>query len=246
MKISRSIEPNVETGGPERLFVRKAQYHWGWDWGPSINTSGPWKGIWLETYTSRISEFLVRQQVSEDLKSAEIKITGAVEGEGRTIRIELTDPDGAKVAEQEFAVSEKGVFEGTVSLSNDLQLWYPFTYGSSPLYTVTASLPGHDSQTRKLGLRRLRLLQHELKSAPGTSFLFEINNLRVFAGGSCWIPGDYMLPRMTRQRYEDWLMLAKSGNQVMVSSPFPGNTICDYWRLMTKDTCLGWRHRRIG
>jgi beta-mannosidase len=180
------------------------------------------------------------------LKTAEIKITGAVEGEGPTVQIELTDPDGAKVVEREFAVSKKGVFEGTVSLTSDPQLWYPFTYGSSPLYTVTASLPGHDSQTRKLGLRRLRLLQHELKGASGTSFLFEINNLRVFAGGSCWIPGDYMLPRMTRQRYEDWLLLAKSGNQVMVSSPFPENTFRDYKRLMTKDTSLGWRHRRIG
>ena len=23
---------DVHFGGPERLFVRKAQYHWGWDW----------------------------------------------------------------------------------------------------------------------------------------------------------------------------------------------------------------------
>lgn len=25
-------ETEVHFGGPERLFVRKAQYHWGWDW----------------------------------------------------------------------------------------------------------------------------------------------------------------------------------------------------------------------
>jgi beta-galactosidase/beta-glucuronidase len=38
---------DVHFGGPERLFVRKAQYHWGWDWGPAINTSGPCKQYWV-------------------------------------------------------------------------------------------------------------------------------------------------------------------------------------------------------
>lgn len=130
--------------------------------------------------------------------------------------IQLDDPSGKTVAEKQFQISEKGEFEGTLSLNRDLQLWYPFLYGSSPLYTVTAILPNCEVQTRKIGLRRLRLLQHALKEAEGTSFLFEINNIRIFAGGACWIPGDFMLPRMTKQRYEDWLLLAKSGNQTMV------------------------------
>jgi beta-mannosidase len=205
------------TGGPERLFVRKAQYHWGWDWGPAVNTSGPWKDIWLETYTARISEFLVRQQVSDDLSSATLKISGVVDGEGsKAVVISVADPSGKAVAEKELPVTDKGVFQGELTLDKDLQLWYPFLYGSSPLYSVSATLAGRDVQTRKMGLRRLRLLQHELKGAPGTSFVFEINNIRVFGGGSCWIPGDFMLPRMTRQRYEDWLMAAKGGNQSMV------------------------------
>lgn len=28
----------IHFGGSERLFLRKSQYHWGWDWGPAINT----------------------------------------------------------------------------------------------------------------------------------------------------------------------------------------------------------------
>lgn len=158
----------------------------------------------------------MRQQVSDDLTSAELKISGAVDGEGKSVLIQLNDPSGKVVLEKELPVSEKGVFAGSLSVEKDLQLWYPFLYGSSPLYTISATLAGRDVQTRKIGLRRLRILQHELKKAPGTSFVFEINNIRVFGGGSCWIPGDFMLPRMTRQRYEDWLMAAKKGNQTMV------------------------------
>jgi hypothetical protein len=27
-----------------RLYSRKAQYGWGWDWGPVMMTVGPWRG----------------------------------------------------------------------------------------------------------------------------------------------------------------------------------------------------------
>ena len=158
----------------------------------------------------------MRQQVSEDLQRADLKITGVVDGEAKDILINFTDPNGKTVLEKSLSVSEKGVFERTVSIEKDIHLWYPFLYGSSPLYTISATLLGRDVQTRKIGLRRLRLLQHELKGTPGTAFVFEINNIRVFGGGACWIPGDFMLPRMTRERYEDWLTAAKGGNQTMV------------------------------
>jgi len=29
-------------GVSARLYVRKAQYGWGWDWGPVVMTVGPW------------------------------------------------------------------------------------------------------------------------------------------------------------------------------------------------------------
>ena len=149
---------------------------------------------------------------------ASIYVNGKVEGTSAESKLllELIDPENQKIIEAEVIISNEGTFATTLTLTGDLHLWYPFTYGSSPLYTVRAILPAHDEKTQKLGLRRLRLLQHTLKTEPGTSFLFEVNNIRVFSGGSCWIPGDYMLPRFTHERYEEWLLLAKAGNQAMV------------------------------
>ncbi|UFH34303.1 beta-mannosidase [Flavobacterium acetivorans] len=39
-----------------RAYVRKAQYHFGWDWGPKLTTCGVWKEIRLETYNQKAKE----------------------------------------------------------------------------------------------------------------------------------------------------------------------------------------------
>ncbi|KAE9377261.1 glycoside hydrolase family 2 protein [Stipitochalara longipes BDJ] len=208
---------DVHFGGPERLFVRKAQYHWGWDWGPALNTSGPWKPIYLEVFEARISEFLIRQEVSDDLETAIVKISGSVEGAdaGKEVVLEILSPSGENVKKESVKIDENGTFKAELNIQKP-ELWYPFTYGSQPLYTISTSLPGLDTQERKIGFRRLRLLQHPLKHAEGTSFTFSLNNIRIFSGGSCWIPGDFLLPRFTASHYRSWLSLAKSGNQTMI------------------------------
>jgi beta-mannosidase len=50
----------------------------------------------------------------------------------------------------------------------------------------------------------------------GSSFYFRVNNVDVFAGGSCWIPADNFLSRISPQRYHDWVRLLVEGNQAMV------------------------------
>ena len=235
---------DVHFGGPERLFVRKAQYHWGWDWGPAVNTCGPWKDVFLEVFEERIEDFIVRQEVPGDLETAVVKISGSVVGGGRGkgVDIVVEGPDGHVVLKDGIEVKENGTFKGEMTVEKP-QLWWPFTYGSQPLYTIRASLAGHDEQVRKIGFRRLQLLQHSLKNAEGTSFTFEINNTRIFCGGSCWIPADFMLPRVTAQKYHDWLSLAKLGNQYVC--PLSVSSVTLTSASQSHDPCLGRRHRRI-
>jgi beta-mannosidase len=47
------IAHNGEKG---RLGVRKAQYHWGWDWGPVLMTAGPSRPVKLEVDEGRVSD----------------------------------------------------------------------------------------------------------------------------------------------------------------------------------------------
>jgi len=149
----------------------------------------------------------VRQEVAAEIKSAVVKVSGSVEGGGERVVLEVAGPDGEVVlkVEEELNIDSNGKGDFEVSLKVEKpELWWPFMYGSQPLYTVSATLPGFDTQSRKVGFRRLRLLQHALKKEPGTSLTFDINNVRIFCGGSCWIPGDYLLSRFSETRYQTW------------------------------------------
>lgn len=101
----------------------------------------------------------------------------------------------------------------------DPQLWYPVRYGKQPLYTVKATLlDGEntlDEVTKRVGLRRLRLVQRPLVDAEGTTFFFEVNNIPLWVGGSNWIPADNFIPRISNQKYRDWLELLVEGGQIM-------------------------------
>ncbi|KAF4445547.1 hypothetical protein F53441_10726 [Fusarium austroafricanum] len=233
----------VNFGGSERLFIRKSQYHWGWDWGPAVNTCGPWKPIYLETYESRISDFWVTQDVAADLSSAMVTVKGQVETSAsiNEIRFELSDRSTGTIAEYGKAgVSSTGTFDFKIKVDKP-KLWYPFLYGEQNLYLVQVSIPGH-TRSQTLGLRRLHLLQHPLKNEPGTSFIFEVNNIRLFCGGSCWIPADFMLPRVSRNTYEKWLTLAKAGNQTMIRV-WGGGIVEDdvFYEICDREGILVWQ-----
>jgi len=51
---------------------------------------------------------------------------------------------------------------------------------------------------------------------PGTTFFFQINNIPVFCGGSNWIPADNFIPRISKEKYHDWVKLVADGNQFMI------------------------------
>ena len=99
-------------------------------------------------------------------------------------------------------------------------LWYPVGYGKQPLNVVKATLFSGmlelDVADKRFGLRRAKVIERELEGAPGKTFMFEINNVPIFCGGSCWIPAETFIPRMTPQKYRDWVKLAVDGNQVMI------------------------------
>jgi len=209
-------------GDPSRVYVRKAGYNYGWDWGPVIMTAGPWRPIHLEAYGARIASLHAPAEVAPDLRSAAIPVavriaTGTLTA-GFAVALALRDPSGNVVAEARVR-AEVATVNHLFTLT-DPQLWWPRGHGAQPLYILTATLMRDDieldRQETRLGLRRLRLVHEAVRGEAGQSFLFEVNNAPIFGGGYNWIPADSLPTRVTPERYRAWLELAAEGHTAML------------------------------
>ncbi|KAF9462600.1 glycoside hydrolase family 2 protein [Collybia nuda] len=209
-------------GDSSRLHVRKAQYNYGWDWGPVLMTIGPWKPISLQTYQNRIIDMDLRSDISAALG---VKLTANItffESAPGLASFTLKHPDGSI----ETSVDKIPTDEGHCTFSFDwapgkLDLWYPVGYGAQPMYTAEIELANErgqvlDRKSLKVAFRRARVVQDKLVDQEGLTFLFEINNIRIFCGGSNWIPADSFLTTVTAERYRAWLKLMVDGNQNMI------------------------------
>ncbi|CAO2658394.1 Nn.00g061170.m01.CDS01 [Neocucurbitaria sp. VM-36] len=206
--------------------VRKAQYHWGWDWGPILLACGPWKPISIETYTSRIVDLWLHYELAGDLKSAEVRVRVDYEGPLAGVSFNIVNPRTNEILASTTVTIRTGREKRTVEASiklDDFELWWPRGYGTQGLYTIYAhahtniepsvSTPIH-SISQTLGFRKAEIVQEP--DGNGTSFYFRINNVDIFCGGSCWIPADSFLTRIASERYRSWVELAAEGNQTML------------------------------
>lgn len=204
-------------GEPSRLQTRKAQYHWGWDWGPVLMDCGPYKPVFLQSFDGVIRDVFVKVDVNEALGvSSEVQVeTSTQQG---TIEVQLVSPEG------EIAQTKKLEFSGgNASIPFNIpnaELWYPVSHGKPALYTYTVRL--FESGTvvhavsKTIGHRRVELVQEPFKDQEGTSFYFRVNNIPIYAAGSNWIPAHSMQTLLKDEDYSKWLQLAVDGNQNMV------------------------------
>lgn len=178
--------------GDEKVFVRKAQYQFGWDWGPRFVTCGIWKKVSLHYWNSAsISTVKYNQKrLTKELAELEflVQINSDVDGK---FKINLNN-------DSQDVVLKKGV--NTLKLNHSIQnpkLWWTNGLGEAHLYdfilSISKSLTVIDSKSLKIGLRTIELIQK--KDTIGTSFYFKLNGVPVFIKGANYIPTDSFLPK---------------------------------------------------
>lgn len=215
-------------GDSSRLYVRKAQYGYGWDWGPVLMTCGPWRPIKVHSYCARVLsnriDIELEAPYTQPKLRAEIEVDAVVEGEesGSAV-VSITSPDGKVLRNETQSLTLTGKVNIDWSFAaGEVDLWWPVGEGAQPLYTLRVDIQDGAkrsiaSRVDRVGFRSARVVQEALLDGePGTSFLFEINGRRLFIGGSNWIPADSFLTEITPDRYRAWLQLMLRGNQNMV------------------------------
>lgn len=219
----------VWNGDNSRVYLRKAQYQFGWDFSPTVLTAGPWQPIRLQVTRARLSEVACPLSVAADLRTARLALAVQIEASSEgldqfELGVTIHGPDGSLQAERSYPVAASpadrvhDVFD-----IEDPALWWPRGHGEQPLYTVSVQLYWVamegvrrlcDERKLRLGARRLRLVEERLPD--GENFYFEINNRPIFCGGANWIPADVLPSRVSRERYARLLDEAVAGEHTML------------------------------
>ncbi|MEV4134884.1 glycoside hydrolase family 2 protein [Dactylosporangium sp. NPDC049742] len=155
-------------------FIRKMACNFGWDWGPTLVTSGIWRPVGLHSWSgARLAA--VRPQVRADGvdvtveiergRTAEaVAVTATIDGTG----VEVKVPEGATTATLSLDVA-------------DPRLWWPLGYGEPHRYELTVTA-ADDTWSRMIGLRTVTI--------DPDAFRIVVNGTPVFVRGFNWIPDD--------------------------------------------------------
>lgn len=185
-------------------YLRKAQYMFGWDWGPKLPDMGIWRSISLVGYDSaRISDILIKQFHQDGKVDLEICICAKIfRNAPLTADAVVTAPDGRETAAGSCRL-ESGSGKIRLTVENP-KLWWPNGLGKQPLYKVGILLRSNgrelDSDQKSIGLRTLTVKTE--KDRWGTSFAFTVNGVSYFAMGADYIPEDNILSRCSKEKTE--------------------------------------------
>ncbi len=215
--------PAVNEQAPEdektNVFTRKAPFHYGWDWGPRLVTSGVWRPVILRAVDKARIEDVFVETVSIANDKAELQ--GFVE-----VRVLLEGVYDISL----IADGELEAFDAKVSLSPGLhlipfhfdihqpKLWWSNGLGAPYLYDFQFELQmeGKTIGRRALnyGVRTIQLVQ--TPDEAGRSFYFEVNGVPVFMKGANVIPSNTLTPSVDKVTYDRLIRNAVAANMNML------------------------------
>ena len=142
-----------------RSFVRKAQYMYGWDWGPCLRGCGIWQDVQLvRVPVARIKDWSYRADFSDD-GACRVTVWAGLDGAaGGAV---------ATLSRGETSVSARSVVQGdAVELNLDLaapERWWPAGYGDPALYDLVIAVERDgetvDTLSARVGLRTVELVR---------------------------------------------------------------------------------------
>jgi beta-mannosidase len=210
-------------GRNSATYVRKAQYQYGWDWGPRFVTEGIWQPVYLQAWDqARVDNLHVeQQQVSAD--SARLQLQLDVVSRAATdaeLQLDLDGPDGGSLQHLAEAVHlQPGINHLSLPLQvSHPQRWYPAGYGAQPLYHFAARLQQGGAVLARAelttGLRKVELRRD--RDSWGRGFAFVINDVPIFVKGANMVPLDSFPSRVTPARHLALLQAARDAHMNML------------------------------
>lgn len=193
--------------------LRKMAANFVWDGGPTLTTSGIWRPIGLQGWsTARVARAVPRTTVGTGGGIVELHVD-VEHASGRTgaqevgLEAELTAPDGTVVATTATTASTAADGSAVLTLGvADPDLWWPRGHGGQPLYRASVRLTHAgavlDRWTRQVGFRSAEaVVEPDADPEKGTSFFFRVNGQALWVKGANWVPLDSFPHRAGPEQY---------------------------------------------
>ena len=202
-----------------RVFTRKPQFQYGWDWGPTIKTMGITKNISLVSYENiRFKEvFLKTNYISDSIAkiSAELTIHSQKKQE---VSITIINNNSKETFISKIEISpEQTEYTIPFNIENP-KLWWTHNLGIPFLYNIEVELlnDGYkkESFSKKLGIRSIELISE--KDSVGEGFYFKLNGKPVYMKGANYIPQNIFLPEVDQEDYSNLINDVVDANMNML------------------------------
>ncbi len=208
----------------DRIFHRKAQCHFGWDWAPEIAGYGVYEPIELHLGDRfHINDVFVKTKISGELvflTELAYNVRKCENSAYRGDELEVTVFErGGKVA-----LKKRCAVDGAVNLLaatiQEPRLWYPNGYGEAALYDYTVRLWRKgavlDEKSGYFGIRAVALEEHPYKEENRLTLRLNVNGVPVYAKGSNWVPLDFRTGAIKKEQYEKSIRLAGDAGMNML------------------------------
>jgi len=203
--------------GGARVYARKPQFSFGWDWGPKLPYCGIWRDIFLRAFGSgRMDSAQARTELDGGTGTVRVRVElERTDDQPLSVSAVLSKGDRilARAELHEVAAAAEVALEVTRPL-----LWWPNGLGEPNLYDVCIRLRkgGEELDHREfaVGFRTIEI-EREPDEA-GESFIFKVNGRRVFCKGANWVPADSFLSRVSRDKYRTLVAMAVDQNMNML------------------------------
>lgn len=206
-----------ELPGGIRTMSRKAQFHYGWDWGPRLVGCGITKVPELVAWDDFILEnvYVTTQKVTPELAKMVARIRYRSD-----VRLPATF---VARFEKRKSIEERtlsvGVHEDSVAWDvPDPKLWWCAGMGEPHLYDFAIEIKqgGRNIERAdvRTGIRKVELVTE--KDEKGESFYFKLNGKPVFAKGANYIPQHLLQDKVRPEDYKRLLDDAVASNMNML------------------------------
>ncbi len=176
--------------GKRRVFLRKPQFSFGWDWSLPIPSIGA-GAVAAEADTGRRIETLTFRPDLSGRVDFFFETARGMKNREYGISVEIISPSGEMYRE---TVNPSGYCSHLSMNVESPELWFPLGYGKQPIYRYSAELIDEgesvDSRSGIFMFRDISVMEQPFSGTDdeGLSFNITVNGVKIFCKGSNWVP----------------------------------------------------------